>query len=131
MKFQIIPFRVRHVKLIRPDASDDMMALALAAERSGRAYTACLVGDPIGAAGVWMHGQEGQVWTLFSPLIKRQPVQLYKLVREKLEEVTNEFKPRLLYARCIRTDPQAVRFLQRLGFDIAPYDYYERKFSWS
>lgn len=127
MKIQLIPFRARHVPLIRPNVDDITMALALESERSGRGYTACLLGDPIGCAGVWLHGKEGQVWALFSPLIKTMPVQLYKACKKGLDEVITEIQPTLLYARVDEADAQAARFMKRLGF--APtHRLYERAF---
>jgi hypothetical protein len=130
MKIQLIPFRARHVALIRPDVDPAMMALAQAAERSGRGYTACLMGDPIGCAGVWMHGKDGQVFSYFSPLLKRMPVQLFKAAKRGLAEVIEELKPESLYARIDENDQAAVRFITRLGFDPT-HRIYERTFQWN
>lgn len=127
MRIQVIPFRARHVPLVNPNADENLLALAYAAERSGKAFTGCLLGDPVGCAGVWMHGTEGQVWTLFSPLIKQMPVALCKEVRRRLKEVIEELQPTLLYARIDTNDEQAVRFIERLGFE-AGHRLYERRF---
>lgn len=124
----MIPFRARHVPLINPGVEDWQMGLYLAAERSGRGYTACLLGDPIGCAGVWIDGKEGRVFAEFSPLIKAMPVQLYKAVKKGLAEIIEETRPECFYTLVDPKDPAAVRFMTHLGFTPG-MQMYEKRFT--
>lgn len=93
------------------------MDLAEQAQRAGHAFTACLLGDPIGAAGVAiMDGNQGQAWALFTPLIKTLPLGLYRAVSKGLREVIVETRLRKIYAVIDPEDEKAQRFMEHLGF---------------
>jgi hypothetical protein len=100
-----------------------MMALAEIAEGRGWAWTAMLLGDPVGAAGVAITGDRGEAWAVFSPLIKTMPVALYKAVAKGLAEIKAEVPVRLIVATADAQDAQAARFLRHLGFGLKKHWY--------
>lgn len=127
MRLQLIPFRARHVPLILPEVPPEIMERALAAEKYGDGFTACLYGDPIGAAGLSMHDDNvGELWAMFSPLIKTMPVSLYKLSKQKLADVIVKHKPKEIWARACPEDEAAQRFLEHLGFRMEMFMYVTR-----
>jgi len=124
VEIQIIPFRARHVPLIRPDAGPEWIDLAEEAQEGGRGYTACLLGDPIGAAGVRVHGNGiGEAWALFSPLLKTMPKALFKNVSKGLNEIIVEEKLKKIWALVDPEDEIAQRFIERLGFHMKHWIY--------
>lgn len=113
----MIPYRARHVALIKPDVSDEWQELALRAQDEGRGYTACLEGDPIGCAGVRViNPGVGEAWALFSPLIRTMPKTLFKAVRTGLDEIIAEEKLKKLVSIVDMEDKAALRFMAHLGF---------------
>lgn len=129
LKLQIIPFRVRHLAEINPTLSAKAMAIARRAEECGIAWTACLLGDPVGAAGMEI-GPNGiaQVWTEFSPLIKTMPKAFFQATRNYLEKAIAEHSPETLQAIVDENDDSAVRFIEHLGFPRKERKFlYERK----
>ncbi len=128
---QIIPFRARHLREIVPEMDNDLMELAKVAEQAGHAFTACLLGNPIGAAGITLTSNNtGQAWTFFSPLIKSMPKLLFKTVKDKLDEVIVETRLNKIYAVTTINDPIAQRFMKHLGFPPPTQYLYERKILW-
>lgn len=124
MNVQIIPFRARHVPLIKPEAGKEWLELAEAAQENGRGYTACLLGDPIGAAGVRLHAQGiGEAWALFSPLIKAMPKSLFKSVSKGLNEIIAEEKLTKIWALVDPEDETAQQFMEHLGFRMKHWIY--------
>lgn len=65
-----------------------MYRMAWRAQESGPAFTACLYGHAIGAAGVSIQKPGvGEAWTIFTPLLKRMfPLTMHKLVKKLLIE---------------------------------------------
>ena len=123
----MIPFRARHVPLIKPDVSDEWQQLALEAQEEGRGYTACLMGDPIGCAGVRVHANNsGEAWALFSPLIKKLPLSLFRAVSKGLNEIIAEEKLTKVWSIVDPKDEAACRFMTHLGFGVAKH-LYERE----
>lgn len=116
MQLQIIPFKARHVQVIKPDASVEMLNLAKIAEAKGYAFTGCLMGDPIGAAGIAIqHPGVGEAWTLFSPLLKAQfRVTLLRMVRKLINDVTEEAQLRDIYCYVLPDDLKAQEFVEEL-----------------
>jgi hypothetical protein len=124
MKIQVIPFRARHIPLIKPDVSEEWQELALTAQEHGRGYTACLRGDPIGAAGVRvLNSTTGEAWALFSPRIKTLPFSLYRSVSKGLNEIIAEEKLKKVWALVNPDDEAALRFMQHLGFAMSRHLY--------
>lgn len=115
MKLLEIPFRARHVPLVKPDADAEMMRMALLAERESDAYTLCLLGDPVACGGIWVQGESAQIWGLFSPLAKRFPKQLFSCVKRRLDRVAQTATFSRYYATMPTTEESA-RFLAHLGF---------------
>ena len=125
MELQIIPFRARHVSVIAPNVSEEMMILAECAERTGRGYTGCLLGDPVGCAGVAIQrAGMGECWALFSPIIKTMPLSLFRAVKKGLDEIILESRLTTLYAVVEPTDKSAARFMEHLGFEMKKHLYY-------
>jgi len=124
-RFQIIPFRPRHVRLILPDATDSMITRAEYAVENGFSYTACLLGTPIGAAGMcFKEANTAELWAMFTPLFKSMPITLYRAVREKYAEAMSK-APELerIYAIVDPRDETAIRFVQHLGLKMTNHVY--------
>lgn len=128
LEIKVIPFRARHVPLIRPDVGPEWIELAETAQEHGRGYTACLLGDPIGCAGIRVHGNGiGEAWALFSPLLKTMPKALFKNVRHGMLEIIAEEKLKTVWALVDPEDETAQQFMERLGFRMKHW-IYERGF---
>ena len=124
LKFQIIPFRARHLSLIAPIVSPEMLELGRSAEQTGRGFTACLLGNPIGAAGVAIQRPGlGEAWALFSPLIRSRKLELYRAVASGLKEIIQETRIKKIYAVIQPNDEAAVRFIEHLGFKLSGHLY--------
>lgn len=125
MKLQIIPFKARHIPLIKPDATPEIIELGKMAEASGCAITGCVMGDPIGAAGVAEHyGGMGQAWTLFSPYIKaRYRITIIRQARRLISEAFEEGKYSRIVALVDPDDPKACDFVEDLGFKLSRFMY--------
>jgi hypothetical protein len=108
---------------INPAVSEDMLRLAEIAESRAWAWTAMLLGQPVGAAGVAISDGRGEAWALFSPVIKTLPVGLYKAVGQGLAEIKAESGVSLIVATVAAEDAQAGRFLKHLGFDLTKHWY--------
>ena len=130
MQLQVIPFRARHIPEIRPDVDESMKRLAAIAEDRGWAWTACLLGTPVGAAGVAIEPapkgerpERGEAWALFSPVVKTMPISLYKAVSKGLAEVKAETRVKYIAAIVEPGDAAAGRFMRHLGFNLAKHLY--------
>ena len=106
------------------------MALGRIAESYGWAKTGMLCGDPVGAAGVAIRREHasqkigtGEVWALFSPVIKTLPKALYKATALGLAEVKRETGVMDMWALCLPGDQAAARFLEHLGFTLEFHRY--------
>jgi hypothetical protein len=123
LKLQIIPFKARHVQLIKPDATPEMLELAQICE-SHNGYTACILGDPVAAAGVVMQQVGiGEIWSIFGPIVKCYPKQLFAECKRLMAEVIAREKPRRLYAIVDPNDPKSIRFMEHLGFAMTRHIY--------
>lgn len=121
---QIIPFRARHVPLINPSVSAEMMELAELAESHGHAWTACILGDPVASAGMVLQvGGSAEVWTILSPLVKCYPLQLCKQIKAHLEMTIAELKPTRVYAVIDPNSETAKRFVELFGFRMSKHIY--------
>lgn len=92
------------------------MQRAIEAENRDSAFTVCLLGDPIGCGGVTMYGEKGEMWGLFSPLIKAMPVALFRATRDCLNRIIEERKPKELFSCADLKNEKSQRFLRHLGF---------------
>lgn len=128
-KFEVIQFRAKHVRQIQPDASPEMIELAEWGEIGGRGFTACISGNPIGAAGIVVHREGmGEAWALFSPVIKRFPKSLFIAVKKGLEEIIEERQDLITLVSIVQGDDrQAVNFLKHLLFEPNGKVIYERR----
>ncbi len=117
-KLQIIPFRARHVKEIEPQADDAMMALAQLAQNSpGDAFTACYLGQPIGAAGIILTAPNmGDAWALLSPLLKSFPLYLHREAKTRIEHAIQKYQLRRVQAFIDARHLAHVLWIRRLGF---------------
>lgn len=124
-RFQIIPFRPRHVRWIKPDATESMIKLAEYAAENGFSYTACLLGTPIGAAGMCLkEANTAELWAMFTPMFKSMPVTLYRAVIEKFAETRAKIGPlEKLYAIVDPGDEAAIRFVKRIGGKMTKHVY--------
>jgi len=119
--------------MISPFVDENIMELGKIAERLGWAKTGMLCGDPVGAAGVTIKsdfpGQapRGEVWALFSPIVKCMPKSLYVAAMRGLAEVKKETGITQMWALCQPQDEAAARFLQHLGFSLAHHMYEWRR----
>jgi hypothetical protein len=101
------------------------------AQENGRAYTACILGQPVACAGMYLHGKGiGETWTLFSPVMKTLPLALFRIVSKTLNEVITEEKLNRVWAMVDPADPAAVRFVEHLGFGMTKH-LYEKRIPWT
>lgn len=133
MKLQIIPFRARHLPHIRPDVNPEMQDLAWVAQEAGNAFTACLLGEYIGAAGVIVRESNlAEAWAVFSPTIKTFKRDLYVAVKHGLQEIIDENKVKKVTALIDPADAAAKRFIEHLGFNYGmTRDFYYREVQWA
>lgn len=83
----------------------------------GPGYTAMLLGQPIGAAGVSiLRPGVGEAWAIFSPLIKTMPFAIHRNVKKILARIIAEQHLRRVHAAIDPQDKIAVRWIGRLGF---------------
>lgn len=95
------------------------MQTAIKAESRDDAFTVCLRGDPIGCGGVTMTDGNGEMWGLFSPVIKTMPVALFRATRDCLNRIVEKQKPKELFSCADIIDDKSRRFLEHLGFSKA------------
>lgn len=125
MELQIIPFRARHVTSIAPLVSDEMKALATMAQTQGRGFTGCILGEPVGCAGIVVQrAGMGEAWALFSPILKTMPLSLYRAVKRGMDEIVLEMHLTKLYAVVEPGDERAANFMRHLGFEMKKHLYY-------
>ena len=129
MNLQIIPFKARHIEAIKPDAPADMLELAKFAERGGYAVTGCVLGDPIGAAGVAvMMPGIGQIWSLFSPFIKKNyRITLMRNAGKMIADAMTECKLHSVVATVDPDDLKACQFVEDLDFRLDRFVYVLRR----
>lgn len=124
MNVQVIPFRARHVPIIKPDVSEFEMARAYRDEKIAYAKTVCLLGDPMGCGGITpFEDGSAEAWALFSPLSKCFGKAMFKACKQGILEAERELNPTVLFARADLEDEAAQRFLQHLGYKAACYLY--------
>lgn len=128
LELQIIPFYARHVRLIRPDAPDDLVLIGQFVERSGHGFTACVLGDPVGAAGLYLHEcSVAEAWMIISPFLKQRFAKtMYKLVKNGLEEKIKQTGVKRVIAYVDPDDETAIRFIKHLGFHDSRRHQYQR-----
>lgn len=117
VKLQIIPFKASHLREVKPDIAEPMVDVAQYAETCGWSYTACVCGIKVGCAGIMIERNGiGQLWAVFSPLIKGMRFQLFKECRRLLLENLREHRSEIdcLYALVDIGDEQAERFVKHL-----------------
>jgi len=127
VKLQIIPFRVRHLDVIKPDVTPEHRAIAAKVEK--HAFTGCLLGDPVGCAGVYVDELGiGWAWTEFTPLLKAAcKIQLARTVKRLLDEVALEVPIRTIRIEVDPLDNKAMQFAKWLGFNMdKPQHIYSR-----
>ena len=98
---------------------EEWQQLALTAQDCARGYTGCLLGDPIGCGGVRVDKENriGEVWALFSPLVKALPLSLFRIASRGLAEVIEEENLVLVWSIVDPRNDAAVRFVRHLGFE--------------
>jgi hypothetical protein len=108
-----------------------MRELANFAQERGHAFTACLLGNPIGAAGITMTSiNSGQAWAVFSPLLKTAPIALFKACKHGIDGVIAETGIKKIYAVAPIDDKVACRFMRHLGFPPPTLYLHERIIEW-
>ena len=119
---QVIPFRARHVPLIKPGVTEFEMARAERDEKIAHARTVCLLGDPIGAGGITpFEDGSAEAWAIFSPLSKHYAKAMFQACKQGIVEAEAELNPHVLFARADLEDEAAQRFLEHLGYKAACY----------
>jgi len=123
-KVQVIPFRARHVPLIKPDVTESQIARAMRDEKIAHAKTVFVGGEPIGCGGVTpFEDGSAEAWALFGPRVRLYPKAMFAACKRGLEESEELFKPIALFARADLEDEAAQRFLERLGYVADSYLY--------
>jgi hypothetical protein len=120
-KLQIIPFRARHLQEVKPDVEAPMLEVAEYAEHHGWSYTGCVCGIKIGCAGIAMERNGvGQLWAVFSPMIKNMRFQLFRECRRLLLKNIADHRDEIevLYALVDDGDEQAENFVRHLHKDF-------------
>jgi len=133
LKLQIIPFRVRHLDVIKPDVTPEQKGM-MSSNAGKYAFTGCLLGDPVGCAGVMIDDENiGWGWSFFTPLLKTAvKIQLLRTVRRLIDEVIIESGVKEIRVIVEPTDAKAVQFAAWLGFDTkAPKHMYTRRINGS
>lgn len=127
MEIQLIKFKARHIREMAPDLTDPaFLELAELAEESG-GYTACLLGDPIAAAGIAVGPNGlGQAWAYFTPVMKQFPLRMARMVRRCMDEIIIEKNIHTVFSLVQPHDKVALAFMEHLGFTLA-YAYMEKK----
>lgn len=124
----MIPFRARHALIIKPFMNLRLQHLCITAQDKSRAWTGCMLGDPIGAAGIKLGDDHaGEAWALFSPLIKRYPLFLFRELKTRIERVVAEEKLTRVWSVVDEDDPAAIRLIGRLGFEDTGLKLFERE----
>lgn len=118
MELQVIPFRAAHMALVNPNVPAEIMRLAVIAENESVAKTLCVLGDPVGCAGVRFNDDAriGEAWALFSPVVKRMPLGLFRAVTNGMREVIAQHRLDSIIAIVDPKDLAAQRFMEHLGF---------------
>lgn len=118
-ELQIIRFKARHTRMIKPDASDAMVEAAQICERSKHAYTACINGEMIGCAGMTIRSQNcAEPWAMFKPEFKARPKTMYSIVKRLLTQAMQDIAPLPAVSMIEPTDTTGRRFLEHLGFKL-------------
>ena len=95
-----------------------MLELAKVAELNGVGWTACILGEPIGCAGMAVRSPYfGEPWAIFSPILKDCFAKtLYKLTKRYLEEALAKIAPLPAVSIIDKDNTAGRRFVEHLGF---------------
>jgi hypothetical protein len=82
------------------------------------AYT-IIINDEIVACGGWVFGgyQNCETWVLFSRLFYKYYRSIYKMIKEKTEDIVSAYRIKKLQAIINPEHKEAMRFIEHLGFE--------------
>ena len=124
---EIVPFKVEHaVELMRGELTESNLAKSdEIAERDGSFYLSrgpCFSGVEdgrvLGSAGIMlMWPGVGEAWVLFSKDVENIKKFVYETVTDYLITLVCDLDLRRVQAHCSTELPEAVRFLEQMGFE--------------
>ena len=124
-KFTMPPFRPEHAYQVLESLVELKYMVAPKGEwdeairlwEEGKAFTLMADGVIVGCGGVMMREQgKGEAWIIATPLISKYRKTVFKLIRNVLGEIINEYKLRRVEALCPGKYTEGQRLLKHLGF---------------
>ncbi|MEQ8195465.1 MAG: hypothetical protein RIB59_13345 [Rhodospirillales bacterium] len=115
---EIVPFEPSHLIKIDPPVMTIRQILEFTRQyqEKGPAFTGIEEDNVLGCGGIIIDGEIGIVWAFLSNQIRKRPMALHRIVKQKLKEFERDNRLKRIIAASHENFYAAHRWLESLGF---------------